>query len=110
VRKGTHVELNFGVMHRDKDLWGENADDFRPERWDSINATSNQPYMPFFNGPRTCPAKQMLLVQYVYLLVRFVQEFESMDNRDDVLEFVEEHRFTKMSRNGVKVAFFQSRE
>lgn len=97
--------MNFGVMHRDKTFWGENADEFYPERWDNINPRINPPaYMPFLIGPRTCPAQHMLLIQYAYLLVRLAKEFERIDNRDDVLEFVEEHRFAKSSRNGVKVA------
>ena len=95
--------MNFGLMQRDPDLWGPDADTFRPERWENLKPMWN--YVPFLGGPRICPAQQMVLTQYSYLLVRFVQEFDRMENRDPVLEFVEEHRMTKQSRNGVLVAF-----
>lgn len=30
---GVAVGLNAYVLHRNKDVWGEDAEDFRPERW-----------------------------------------------------------------------------
>lgn len=30
---GTNVGINSWVAHRNRDVWGEDADDFRPERW-----------------------------------------------------------------------------
>lgn len=33
VAEGTMVAFGIAAMHRRKDLWGEDADDFRPERW-----------------------------------------------------------------------------
>lgn len=90
-------------MHQDEYVWGDDAKTFRPERWEKLKPT--WAYVPFLGGPRTCPAQQMVLTQYGYLLVRLMQEFERMDNRDETTEFVEEHKMTKQSRNGAKVAF-----
>lgn len=95
-------------MQKDQDLWGPDAAECHPERWEKLKPTWT--YLPFLAGPRVCPAQQMVLTQYGYLLVRFAQEFERIDNRDDVFEFVEEHRMTKQSRNGVKVAFVPERQ
>lgn len=33
VKKGTRVLLGFQARHYDKDVWGPDAEDFRPERW-----------------------------------------------------------------------------
>lgn len=33
LRGGTRVAVNGWVLHRDKDIFGEDADVFRPERW-----------------------------------------------------------------------------
>lgn len=35
VPKGSTVEYGVHVMHRRKDLWGADADEFRPERWEN---------------------------------------------------------------------------
>ena len=40
-----------------------------------------------------------------FFLVSMVQEFKSIENRDDCEEYVEEYVMTKQSRNGIKVAF-----
>lgn len=42
-------------MHRRKDIYGEDADDFRPERWEG-DALKNvgYAYLPFNGGRRPC--------------------------------------------------------
>ena len=104
IRRGTRIEMRFGVMHRDRDYWGPGAEEFRPERW-LDDMRPNWKYIPFLGGARICPAQQMVLTQYAFVLVRFVREFEEISNRDPVFAFVEEIKFGKKSRNGVKVAF-----
>lgn len=39
VRKGTNVRYLPWVMHRRKDIFGEDADEFRPERWEGLRVT-----------------------------------------------------------------------
>ena len=42
-------------MHRMKDLYGDDADDFRPERWEGSElANIGWGFMPFHGGPRIC--------------------------------------------------------
>lgn len=51
-------------MHRRKDLYGEDAEDFRPERWnedlplyrDDVNAAWG--FLPFSGGPRVCLGRE----------------------------------------------------
>ena len=52
VPKGTNVEYSVHVMHRRKDLWGEDANDFNPSRWKSRKP--GWEYLPFNGGPRIC--------------------------------------------------------
>jgi cytochrome P450 len=47
-------------MHRRADLYGMDAEIFRPERWDEDMPIKNDPvsmkwgYLPFNGGPRVC--------------------------------------------------------
>ena len=97
----------FLLTQRDPDIWGENAAQFRPERWENKEdlKPSACEFMPFSAGKRACPGQQMALSECSYVLARFVQAFPCMENRDSEIEFVEEHMMSMQSRNGVKVAF-----
>ncbi|KAI9815253.1 MAG: hypothetical protein M1827_002733 [Pycnora praestabilis] len=102
VPQGTQVSVNFGAMQRDKDIWGEDADEFRPERWEDMKTGWH--YIPFSGGPRICPGQQIALTECAYVLVRLMQNFRAMENRDPEMAFIEQSRLTVESRNGVKVA------
>lgn len=88
-------------MHHDPSIWGDNSEFFVPERWEGLKL--GWEYIPFLGGGRVCPAKEMVLMQCAYVLVRMVQEFETLENRDEELRFVEDMRNVKQSRNGVLV-------
>lgn len=52
LRKGQAVVMCVYAMHRRPDLWGDDATEFRPERWDGRK--SDWSFLPFSGGPRTC--------------------------------------------------------
>ena len=52
IRKDQQVDYSVHVMHRRKDLWGEDADEFKPERW--VGRKPGWEYLPFNGGPRIC--------------------------------------------------------
>lgn len=39
-------------MHRRKDFYGEDSDEFKPERWETLRP--GWEYLPFNGGPRIC--------------------------------------------------------
>ncbi|KAG9258546.1 cytochrome P450 [Emericellopsis atlantica] len=81
IPKDTPVRWSSYSLHRRKDVYGEDADEFRPERWEG----SLRPlwsYVPFSGGPRFCPGQQLALTQLSYLLVRLFQTFESIEPCD----------------------------
>lgn len=55
VEQGKMLVYQVYSMHRRKDLWGVDADVFRPERWESARPTFE--FLPFNAGPRICPGK-----------------------------------------------------
>jgi cytochrome P450 len=71
------------LLHRDKSLWGEDADEFIPERWidpESIARYVANPFMygPFSYGPRTCLGRGYALNEASYFLVRLLQHFDTL--------------------------------
>ena len=55
VRRGVGVGFLPYYLHRRKDLYGEDAHEFRPERWEGPELTNiGWGYIPFHGGPRLC--------------------------------------------------------
>ena len=67
VRKGEAVSYCVYAMHRRKDLYGEDADHFRPERWEPGSGKGPDlrnigwGYLPFNGGPRVCLGRECAL-------------------------------------------------
>lgn len=104
VEQGVIVALHLWGLHHDRDIWDDDVDEFKPQRW--LGKRPMWEFVPFLGGPRICPAQQQVLTQAVYVLVRLVREFSGIENRDPTQEYVEMTKMTVESRNGVKIALF----
>jgi cytochrome P450 len=78
IRKGQPVLYSTHVMHRRKDIWGLDADEFKPDRW--INHKAGWDYLPFNGGPRVCIGQQFALTEAGYVLVRLLQRFDQIED------------------------------
>ncbi|KAI1733919.1 cytochrome P450 52E2 [Xylaria scruposa] len=81
VRKGTSVRYVPWIMHRRTDIFGKDADEFRPERWEDLRVTLE--YLPFNAGPRICIGQQFALTQMALITLRLLQAFKTIERRDD---------------------------
>ncbi|KAI1174229.1 cytochrome P450 [Nemania sp. FL0916] len=81
VKKGTNFRYLPWVMHRRTDLFGKDADEFRPERWEDLRVTYE--YLPFNAGPRICIGQQFALTQMALITFRLLQAFKAIERRDD---------------------------
>ena len=103
VQKGDTITISFYALHRRQDLFGSDANMFRPERWESLHLPP-WCYLPFGGGPRVCPGQNLALIEVAYTIVKILQIFKSIENRDPVFEFVEVYKITTDSGNGAKVS------
>ncbi|KAI4234438.1 MAG: hypothetical protein L6R40_006757 [Gallowayella cf. fulva] len=86
VPKGTLVAYCIYAMHRRRDLFGEDANDFNPDRWlddgEKKGLRVGWEYLPFNGGPRICIGQQFALTEASYITVRLLQEFDRIECRD----------------------------
>ncbi|KAE8331069.1 cytochrome P450 [Aspergillus sergii] len=101
VAKGQRVAYDVYVMHRRHDIFGPDAEEFRPERWETIRPGWG--YLPFNGGPRICLGQQFALTEASYTTVRIVQSFKEITSRDPE-PYRERLALTLASRHGTKVA------
>ncbi|KAJ6192116.1 cytochrome P450 alkane hydroxylase [Bipolaris maydis] len=84
VPEGSIVAFSVYSMHRRPDLYGMDAELFRPERWDEDMPLKhnlknpNWGYIPFQGGPRRCPGADFALTVASYTIVRLLQRFSDI--------------------------------
>ncbi|OOO07133.1 cytochrome P450 [Aspergillus oryzae] len=78
--QGDVVQVNKNVMHRDKDVWGEDADEFKSERWFGLRPYWD--FVPHSGGPRRYPAQLLVTTEANYVVARFCQRSKAVENRD----------------------------
>ena len=76
VPEGTQLWVPFFVLHRLPSVWGDDAVDFRPERWLDVDADAPaagpdtaRRYLPFSAGARSCVGQALAEVNIAAALV-----------------------------------------
>ncbi|KAF7961094.1 hypothetical protein EAE96_000761 [Botrytis aclada] len=105
VKKGAVVEYSAFALHRREDLWGKDADEFKPERWEGRKV--GWEYLPFNGGPRICLGQQYALTEASFFLIRLLQKYDQMESVDTE-EITFNLTLTMCSGNGVKIKLHEA--
>ncbi|KAK6954157.1 hypothetical protein Daesc_004119 [Daldinia eschscholtzii] len=104
IPKGTQIDLNIPLVHQHPSVWGPNATEFDPDRWDRLSGAAATPFAfeAFLQGPRTCPGRNFALIEVKAFLVELVPQwhFLGIERRDGELLSSGEERLGR----GVKLA------
>jgi cytochrome P450 len=76
---GASVAVNGWVVHRDQQVFGKDADEFRPERWlqDANIAKRMERYMfQFGGGSHLCIGRNLALLEMNKLLPRLLRDYD----------------------------------
>ncbi|TGO38021.1 hypothetical protein BHYA_0084g00130 [Botrytis hyacinthi] len=101
VKVITLITPNSWVFHRLAPCYRPDPEAFRSEHWDHSRPEWN--YLPFGGGTRMCAERELGLTEMANVLARLVQEWQRVEYRDEVAEWVEEIKLSVESGNGVKV-------
>src|SRR2546426_2491599 len=73
---GTLLIMSQWVIHRLPDIW-QDAEMFKPERWDPVNGQQIPPgaYFPFGGGPRTCIGMPLAQLEARLILASILQRY-----------------------------------
>lgn len=79
----TSISYSVFLMHRRKDLWGPDADEFDPDRFldERLHKyLTPKPFifLPFNAGPRICLGQQFAYNEMSFMLIRLLQSFSSI--------------------------------
>ncbi|KIW06824.1 uncharacterized protein PV09_02504 [Verruconis gallopava] len=85
IPKGTEIMIAPWAVNRSRELWGEDACVFRPERWidadtgrpnNTGGADSNYSLLTFLHGPRSCIGQGFAKAELRCLVAAFTWAFE----------------------------------
>ncbi|KAK0460977.1 cytochrome P450 [Desarmillaria tabescens] len=83
VPAGTPVPYSVFLMHRRKDLWGPDAEQFDPLRFidERHHRITKNPwiFLPFNAGPRICLGQQFAYNEMSFIIIRLLQAFEGFE-------------------------------
>jgi cytochrome P450 len=102
IPAGTFAIANSWGIHVSKEIYGPDADEWKPERWNNFKPGSKE-FVPFGAGPRACLGKDKALAEAAYLLVRLVSRFESLEDRTP--EWRPDASFSMKNKKGYQVTF-----
>lgn len=80
------ISVLIPQLHRDKDAWGDNAEEFYPERFEHPDQVPHHAYKPFGNGQRACIGMQFALHEATLVLGMILQHFTFIDHTDYELD------------------------
>lgn len=76
VRAGELVVFSQYINSRRKNIYGADAEQFRPERWETGELDDiGWAYFPFNGGPRQCLGEDFARMEVCYTIVRLLQTF-----------------------------------
>ncbi|KDN36671.1 hypothetical protein RSAG8_10669, partial [Rhizoctonia solani AG-8 WAC10335] len=82
LQKGDMIIIPILTLHGMKEIWGEDAAEFRPERWEHLPEAANQVpgvvghLMTFIHGQRSCIGYRFSIIEMKALLYSLVRSIE----------------------------------
>ncbi|AEO58289.1 hypothetical protein MYCTH_2060315 [Thermothelomyces thermophilus ATCC 42464] len=106
VPAGTQILIPVYALAQRPDLWGPDADVFRPERWTEDGGhKAGFEYIPFGGGGRQCLGQQLARLRSAYIIIRLLQRYDDIANAemppDAAVRF--HHTIENRSGSGVQV-------
>lgn len=75
IDAGVRIEADVGAVHLSKDIWGDNAEDFVPERWLESTPRHVMSWIPFGAGPRQCVGMRLGLSEAKTTLAHLLRKY-----------------------------------
>ncbi|CAG8682113.1 12834_t:CDS:2 [Racocetra persica] len=90
IPKDTIVSASVWRLHRSKQIWGQDVDEFVPERWFDLNPKiRNDAYYPFGSGSRLCIGNNFAMMEIRIMLSSLIGNFNFFFRKDADLQIVQ---------------------
>ena len=73
---GTVLSVPTYSIHHSKEIWGPDADEFRPERWEDATKRQKNAFIPFSYGPRACIGRNVADMELKLIVAAWARRFD----------------------------------
>ncbi|PEN40644.1 NADPH--cytochrome reductase [Bacillus toyonensis] len=89
LKQGGEIKVLIPQLHRDKIIWGEDVEEFRPERFENPSTIPQHAFKPFGNGQRACIGQQFAIHEAALVLGMMLKHFDFYDHENYELDIKE---------------------
>ncbi|TMW84948.1 hypothetical protein EJD97_024086 [Solanum chilense] len=75
IPKGLSIWIPVLAIHHSEEIWGKDANEFRPDRFASKPFTAGRNFLPFAAGPRNCVGQSFALMEAKIILAMLISKF-----------------------------------
>uniref|UniRef100_A0A1I7TA16 Cytochrome P450 n=1 Tax=Caenorhabditis tropicalis TaxID=1561998 RepID=A0A1I7TA16_9PELO len=80
IEAGVDILVDTWTLHYDKKIWGNDVEEFKPERWESP-LTPHQSFFAFGAGPRQCLGMRLAYLEQKNLLANLLRKYSFVTNQ-----------------------------
>ncbi|KAI1845366.1 hypothetical protein JX266_008461 [Neoarthrinium moseri] len=82
---GTVLSVPTYTIHHSKEIWGPDATEFRPERWENVTNRQKNAFIPFSHGPRACVGRNVAEMEMKMIAASWARRYD-VQLRQDIME------------------------
>ncbi|KAL3525463.1 hypothetical protein ACH5RR_013835 [Cinchona calisaya] len=75
IPKGLSIWIPVLAIHHSEEIWGEDANEFKPDRFASKSYSPGRHFLPFAAGPRNCIGQSFALMEAKIILAMLISKF-----------------------------------
>ncbi len=116
IPKGTVLIIPPWAVNTSRELWGDDAADFNPDRWtgpgraNTGGADSNYSFLTFLHGPRSCIGQNFAMAEFACLLAAWFGTFETELADKDFVAEVKNGITARPNKLEVRLKLIEARE
>lgn len=73
---GTVLNVSTYTIHHSKEIWGPDAYEFKPERWENATERQKNAFIPFSTGPRACIGRNLAEMELRIIIATVLRRYK----------------------------------
>ena len=74
---GTVLSVPSYTMHHSTEIWGPDAEEFKPERWENATQRQKGAFIPFSHGPRACVGRNVAEMEMKLIAATWARRYDA---------------------------------